>query len=299
MSLYAVATPPPPTSDTNPPTVAIANPGNGSYVAGTVAITANASDNVGVTRVDFYLDRAGGTLIGSDSSSPYSVSWNTVAVAAGPHTLYAVARDAAGNTATSAPVPVTVDNEPPTVAISSPAGGSHVSGNVSVTANAGDDFSLVRVDFYRDSATLIGSATTTPYSIVWDASSVSTGSHTLYAIAKDAAGNTAMSANVQVTVDTLTPPQVTITSPPDRSSVQRKSVVAITATATAGSNQVHHVDFLVGTTPVCSTVTSTTTTYTCNWTVPAAGNRTYQIHANAYDTLGNAGSSNLVTVTSR
>ena len=55
MSLYAVATPPP-SSDTEPPAVAITGPTAGSHVSGNVTVTADASDNVGVTRVDFYLD---------------------------------------------------------------------------------------------------------------------------------------------------------------------------------------------------------------------------------------------------
>jgi hypothetical protein len=50
------------------------------------------------------------------------VSWNTTTASNGSHTLTAVARDAAGNTAASSAVTVTVDNVPPTVTISQAAG---------------------------------------------------------------------------------------------------------------------------------------------------------------------------------
>ena len=60
MSAYAVATPLPPPPDTEAPTVGVASPASGQHVAGDVPVTANATDNVGVTRVDFYLDSTGG-----------------------------------------------------------------------------------------------------------------------------------------------------------------------------------------------------------------------------------------------
>ena len=93
-----------------------------------------------------------------------------------------------------------------------------------------------------------------------------------------------------------TPPQVSVTSPADGSTVAVKSTVAIQASVTAGTNPVSHVDFLVGSSVACS---ATTSPYTCNWQVPAAPNKTYQLHANAYDTQGLVGASSVVTVTSQ
>jgi hypothetical protein len=73
-----------------------------------VTVSASASDSVGVVGVQFRLD---GTTLGAEvTSPPYSVSWDTTTAANGTHTLTAVARDAAGNTATSAPVNVNVSN---------------------------------------------------------------------------------------------------------------------------------------------------------------------------------------------
>src|SRR5207244_13120283 len=73
---------PPP--DTTPPTVSIPSPSSGSTVSGTITVTASASDNVGVTGVQFLLD--GSNLAAEDTSSPYSVSWRTTAASNGSHT---------------------------------------------------------------------------------------------------------------------------------------------------------------------------------------------------------------------
>src|SRR2546425_628236 len=94
------------TSDTTPPTVSISAPVNGATVSGSaVTVSASASDNVGVSGVQFKLD--GANLGAEVTAAPYSTTWNTTLAANGSHTLTAVARDAAGNTATSAAVSVT------------------------------------------------------------------------------------------------------------------------------------------------------------------------------------------------
>ncbi len=112
-----VSNAPPP--DTTPPSVSITAPTSGN-VSGTVTISANASDNVGVARVDFYLNgkvlssreefHTGGTLLGSDATAPYQISWDTATLANGTTSLYAKAFDAAGNSTLSAIVTVNVAN---------------------------------------------------------------------------------------------------------------------------------------------------------------------------------------------
>jgi hypothetical protein len=95
------------TVDATAPAVSITAP-TGGNVSGTVNVTANATDAIGVSGVQFRLD--GAALGAEDTSSPYSVSWNTLTATNGSHNLTAVARDAAGNTTTSATVAVTVAN---------------------------------------------------------------------------------------------------------------------------------------------------------------------------------------------
>ncbi len=105
---------PPP--DTAAPSTSITSPANGATVSGTISVTASASDNVGVTRVEFYLD---GALQATDTTSPYAWSWNTTTTTDGSHSLTSKAYDAAGNVGTSTAVAVTVanagDTQAPTV----------------------------------------------------------------------------------------------------------------------------------------------------------------------------------------
>ncbi len=92
--------------DTTPPTVSITAPANGATVAGTITVSASATDNVGVVGVQFKLD---GVNLGAEiTKAPYTLAWITSTASQGAHTLTAVARDAAGNTATSNSVTVTV-----------------------------------------------------------------------------------------------------------------------------------------------------------------------------------------------
>jgi poly(hydroxyalkanoate) depolymerase family esterase len=93
--------------DTTPPTAVITSPAAGATLSGTVTVTATASDDVGVTRVDVLVD---GAVAGSDATAPYAVAIDTTALAGGSHTLVARAFDAAGNAGSSAPIAVTVQN---------------------------------------------------------------------------------------------------------------------------------------------------------------------------------------------
>jgi hypothetical protein len=109
LALKAGASSPPPPDTTNP-TVSVSSPSEGATVSGTVNVTAAASDNVGITSVQFTVD---GSSIGTDTSAPYSVAWDTTTASNAPHAVRAIARDAAGNSATSTAVNVTVDNSSP------------------------------------------------------------------------------------------------------------------------------------------------------------------------------------------
>jgi hypothetical protein len=92
----------------NPPSVSITSPADGATVSGTVSVTADASDDNGVSQVEFFVD---GSSLGTDSdgSNGWSASWDTTAYADGGYTVEAVATDSAGQTASDS-VSVTVDN---------------------------------------------------------------------------------------------------------------------------------------------------------------------------------------------
>jgi len=97
--------------DTTPPTVSMSAPADGATVSGTTAVSASASDDVGVAGVQFFLDSSN---LGSEiPSAPYTFQWNTTTASIGTHTLAAVARDFSGNAATSSSISVTVSNPTP------------------------------------------------------------------------------------------------------------------------------------------------------------------------------------------
>ena len=184
-------------NDKTPPIIAITSPLSGAALRGTIAVNADATDNVGVVGVQFKLD--GANLGAEDATSPYSVSWNTATASNASHTLSAVARDAAGNTATST-VTVTVDNVVPTVSITAPGGGAVVAGTTVVSASATDNVGVSGVQFLVDGSALGAEVTTAPYTVSWDTTTVATGAHSLTAVARDGAGNTTTSGAVTVTV---------------------------------------------------------------------------------------------------
>src|SRR5262249_38987583 len=94
--------------DLIPPTATVTAPANGATVIGMIQLTADATDNVGVAGVQFYVD--GNPVGAEDTTSPYSINWESSTVGNGSHTITAQARDTAGNTAMSAPVTVTTTN---------------------------------------------------------------------------------------------------------------------------------------------------------------------------------------------
>lgn len=95
-------------NDTVAPTVAISDPASSGTVSNTTQITATASDNDSINKLDFYLD--GTTLIGSDTSAPYAVNWDSRTAVNGMHSVTARAYDQSNNSTTSSPVTVTVAN---------------------------------------------------------------------------------------------------------------------------------------------------------------------------------------------
>lgn len=192
--------------DTTKPLVSLTSPAANATVSGTIAVLATATDNVAVTKVEFYVDNV---LKATDTSSTYSASIDTKIIADGSHTVIAKAYDAANNSQASTAVTVTIDNvpnqspdtTPPVITLTSPQTGSTVNGTIVLTATASDASGLNKVDFYNGS-TLLGSDSTAPFSYSLDTTKLVNGSLSLKAIATDNApnANTATSAAVIVTI---------------------------------------------------------------------------------------------------
>ena len=97
------------------------------------------------------------------------------------------------------------DTTPPTVSITAPAANATVSNTITVSATAGDNVAVADVQFQLDGVNLGADLTTAPYSISWDTTAASNGTHNLTAIARDTSGNKTTSAVVSVTVSNTAP----------------------------------------------------------------------------------------------
>src|SRR2546425_9154741 len=273
--------------------VTVTSPDSGSTVTSTITVTASASPLGLVAGVQFQLD--GVNLGAEDRSAPYSVPWNTVTASNGSHTLTAVARNMVNLTFTSAPVTVTVFNDktPPTVAVTSPTAGSTVTSTITVTANASDDVAVAGVQFKLDGVNLGAEVTAAPYSVPWNTTTASNGSHTLTAVARDTSSNQATSAAVTVTVfNDTTPPTVSINSPVSGATVGG----TITVTAAASDNvRVAGVQFRLDGVNLGAEVTAAP--YSASWNTTAASNSSHTLTAVARDSSSNQATSAAVTVT--
>jgi len=202
---------PPPAPVDKPPTVDIASPAQGSTVSGTVLVRADATDDKGVTQVEFLVD---GVRIGLDtySGDGWTASWNTIVSIDGQHTLAARATDTTGQTTTDS-ITVTVGNADalPSVQITTPQNGTTVSGGITISA-ASDDKGVVSVTFTVDGRTIaVDSDGGNGWSASWDTTSAADGNHTVTAVATDTKGQTA-SHSVLVTVKNVAPPTGTTAS---------------------------------------------------------------------------------------
>ncbi len=186
--------------DNEAPSVAIASPGADSTVSGLVDVTASATDNLGVSRVELYVANQ---LVDTVTTAPYAFTWDSTQVADGPATLLAYAYDEAGNRGESEGITIQVANDtgpdtvPPQVSISSPTDGATVSGHQTLSATASDNDEVAEVRLYLDG--VLKCVGTPSVSCGWKAMKAGSGSHRVSALATDTAGNRA-AASVTVIV---------------------------------------------------------------------------------------------------
>lgn len=200
-SMAVVLDSPPPTDGT-PPVITGFTPVDGTAVTGTVSLTASATDNVALQRVEFLIN---GAIVATDTTTPYAVSWNSATVANGTAAYSVRAVDFAGNAAVSTVNQLTISNvndaapavsfnQPPT-----PSQGSTVSNLVSLEATATDDIGVARVDFLVNGS-VVGSSTVAPYATTWNSLLTPDGSVTITAKAYDTSGQFTVTPALNVTV---------------------------------------------------------------------------------------------------
>ncbi len=283
--------------DATAPNATVTAPLAASTMAGSsVTLSATSTDNTGVSGVKFYVDS---TLIGSeDTSSPYSVTWDSTVFASGTHSVVAVARDAAGNVATSSAVSFTVDNTAPVRSAGSPSGTlalNTTSTTISLTTNE-----TATCKYSTSSGQSYGSMTS--FSTTGGTShsqSISgltnAGSYIYYVKCSDTNSNinaTDYTISFAVAADT-TSPVATLTSPANNSVISGSSV-SVAATATDDVS-VSGVKFYIDTTLIGSEDTSFPYSVTLNSTSVIDGS--HSIRAVARDGTGNVATSSVFTVT--
>jgi len=192
------------TIDTSAPTVAISAPTSNATVSGIVTVAATATDNVAVSKVEFYDNDVAFAVV---NTAPHRVSLDTTKLANGSHSFKSRAYDTTGNVGQSSAVAVTVNNQTqtqdvtaPTVSITSPASNATVSGNLTISASATDNVGIAKVEFYVNGA-LHNTDTSAPFSYGGATTSANNGTYTLYAKAYDAAGNVKQSSTVNFTIN--------------------------------------------------------------------------------------------------
>ena len=176
----------------------------GWYKTSPVTVGLSATDNSGgsgVAKIYYTTNGSAPTTASTVYTGPFTISQTT--------TIKAIAVDAAGNQSSASSQTVRIDAAAPTVSITSPANGStlHRGTRVTVSASAtdlatgsGSPSGIASVTFY-DGTKQLGTDTSSPYSISWTINnSVALGTHTLKAVATDAAGNSTTSATVTITV---------------------------------------------------------------------------------------------------
>lgn len=276
--------------NSTPPTVSVTAPTNGSTLVGTITVSANATDAVGMANVQFQVDGAnlGSPIAGSGPT--YSTAWNTATASNGSHTVTAIATDTVGLTATSS-VTVTVANTvtPPTVSITTPANGAVVLATVSVAANATSSLGIASVQFQIDGVNL-GGAVTGPgptYTTSWNTTTATNGAHTVSAIATDMSGNTATSSE-NVTVSNFSNVEPVI------SGVAANSITSSTATVNWTTNEPSTSQVAYGLTSSYGMSSTLNSTLVTSHAVALSGlttSTTYHFQVTSVDANGNSSSS--------
>ncbi len=271
--------------DTAAPTSLQDDPG--SYLRQAVSLTASASDTdgSGIDTVAFQRRPAGGgswTTIGTDSSAPFSVSFDSTAVADGLYDFRTVATDVAGNGEVAPTVLANrrVDNTAPSATLLAPLDGSRVKGSVALTASTGDagGSGVASVSFELAPVPGAFASVATP----WDTTGVVDGDYRLHVVATDNAGNTTTSAVVNTAVDN-TPPSLIFSGPGAGSVVS--GTVALNATASDASPASPAVNFEV---KLHSDPPSAYAPVISSWNTASMGDGLYDLRASTSDAAGNA-----------
>ena len=221
-------------SDTVPPAVSITSPRSGVWTGNSIEVSAKATDNVGVARIELW---GGGKIFAtipcSTTSCAQTILWITGPLPGGAYLVNAIAVDKAGNRAISAPITIykdalsptfasgatgtttatsstsstttgsttggTTDTVPPTAAITSPPSGTWTGNSLNVSLKGTDNVAMKTVQLYANGVlanTLSCASASCSGTVLWMSGSLPDGKHTLTAVSTDSSGNRTTSAPI-------------------------------------------------------------------------------------------------------
>ncbi|MEN3013236.1 MAG: glycosyl hydrolase family 8 [Endomicrobiia bacterium] len=171
-----------------PPAIQSISLQDGSTVQGTVNISVNATDDVGITKVEFYINNVN---IYTKTSAPFSYSWNTQSYSDGEYSLKIKVYDT-DNLSTEQQLKVYVDNidSKPTVRFISLQNGTTLQATVNIQIEASDDRGISRIELYIDNTLLFTQNNSTRLNYSLDTSLYSDGLHVLKSVAYDTQNQT-------------------------------------------------------------------------------------------------------------
>jgi hypothetical protein len=285
--------------DNTAPNVALVGaPTQGQFVSGTIAIAASASDATSpIYSVKFFV---GGSLLGTDTTAPYSLNWDTTTGPDGPATIQIVVEDMAGNTTTSAVRDVSVDNVSPTPTLADP--GQYLNGTVSLSVSS--DADTTQVDFERRPAgggawVTIASDTTMPWSTSLDTTTLADGLYDFRAIATDQTGHTGTSpirANIRID---NTAPAGSLVTPASGATVGGTSVGLSGSYSDSGSGvaSVRYELRPTGGGSWTTIATATSAPFSANWDPTTVSSGSYDMQPVITDRAGNTFTGAMRTIT--
>jgi|GEM_PF-4209293 len=298
--------------DNTPPIVTLTAPLDNAYInTNTYTVTATASDLAGVASVSFYYSLDGGTpwtLIGTNTTSPYSFTWNLASISDQTGIkVKAVATDNAGNTAEDINTGITLDRKNPTIRNLTPPNGAYVNTttpwiNATLTNGvAGIDPASIKMTVNGVTINVNGSAPTAYYYVATGLLSykptLSDGLNNVTVSVKDKAGNGPTTASWSFIVDTIKPTiqTTTLIYPNGGETLYAGSTVNILWNAT------HITDTNLGTNPISLYYTTDGTHWNLiatneandgsyTWIVPLVISNTVKVNITATDLAGNSAS---------
>jgi hypothetical protein len=210
-------------------------------VGTTYTISATATDNVAMSKVEFYKD---GVIVNTDTTGPgslFSYDWNTTGLTVGStHSWTAKAYDTAtpANVSTTTARVITIgaapDTTPPTVTLTAPTGSYYRPGaTITIKATATDNIGVSKVEFYVDDVLKCTDATSS-YTCSWKVPSSPIGSFSIKAIAYDAATNNTSSILKKVKNTKLTVPTSSVNAGPDQTITLPTNSVTLNGSYTSG-----------------------------------------------------------------